>query len=109
MRAGVPLGGLSSGSRRRADGALLSWRFTNPRTVVADGLVPFLIDWGGSPHPARAAAQGLRLVELRAEHPDPATVEPMLRALGLDLEVTKAPVPALVAVIDGPRGAVEVR
>ena len=55
-----------SGSRRRTDGVLLSWRYTDPQTVLADGLVPFFIDWGQSPHPARTAAQGASPIALRA-------------------------------------------
>src|SRR5262245_63175436 len=45
-RKGARLGEVMSGSRRRPDGVLLSWRYTDPETVLADGLVPFFIDWG---------------------------------------------------------------
>ena len=58
------------GQRGLNRGLVLSWRFTNPFTVLADGIVPFFIDWGQIPHPARSAAQGITLVDLRAEHPD---------------------------------------
>ena len=51
-QAGVKLGEVIDGSRQRADGVVLSWRYTDPRTVVFDGLVPFFIDWGKTPHPA---------------------------------------------------------
>jgi hypothetical protein len=108
-RTGVRLGELSSGSRKRPDGTLLSWQFTDPRTVVADGIVPFFIDWGQSPHPAHTAAGGASLTDLRAEHPDAPRVQGMLRQLGLDLFVQSGPTPALIAVIDGPRGPVELR
>ena len=50
--AGVKLGEVIDGSRQRADGVVLSWRFTDPRTVAFDGLIPFFIDWGKTPHPA---------------------------------------------------------
>ena len=66
---GLTLGAVIAGSRRRTDGVLLSWRYTDPRTVVADGLVPFFIDWGATPHPAATAAPGASLVAVRAEHP----------------------------------------
>jgi hypothetical protein len=61
----VRLGEVIDGSRRRTDGVLLSWRYTDPRTVLADGLIPFFIDWGDSPHPAQMAAQGPALISLR--------------------------------------------
>ncbi|HEU0175849.1 MAG TPA: VOC family protein [Blastocatellia bacterium] len=108
-RKGARLGEVTSGSRRRTDGVLLSWRYTDPRTVLADGLVPFFIDWGQSPHPATTAAPGASLVALRAEHPDAQRVRRLLRELGLDLPVQSGAKPALVATIDSPRGRVELR
>ena len=44
-RSNVTLGVVMPGSRRRPDGVVLSWRYTDPNTVAADGLVPFFIDW----------------------------------------------------------------
>ena len=86
-----------------------NWRYTDPQTVLADGLVPFFIDWGQSPHPARTAAQGASLIALRAEHPDAQRVQRLLNELGLDLPVQTGATPALVAIIDSPRGRVELR
>jgi hypothetical protein len=106
---GVNLGPVGSGSPKRPDGVLLSWRFTSPATVLGDGIVPFFIDWGKTPHPARTAAAGATLAGLRAEHPDAQRVGEMLRKLGLDLRVTEAPAPALIAVVDCPNGRVELR
>jgi hypothetical protein len=108
-RAGVTLGPLASGSRRRPDGVVLAWRYTDPATVVADGLVPFFIDWGASPHPALTAARGATLAQLRAEHPDARRVQRMLDDLGLDLRVSQASRPAIIATIDSPLGRVELR
>ena len=104
---GVKLGAVIPGSRRRPDGVVLSWRYTDPNTVLADGLVPFFIDWGTSPHPSASAAGGATLLRVRAEHPDPAPVQKMLDVLGLDLRVEQGPQAAIVATIDGPRGRVE--
>ena len=108
-RNGVKLGAVGSGSRKRPDGVVLSWRFTSPATVLGDGIVPFFIDWGKTPHPAQAAAAGATLVALSAEHPDARSVGEMLRVLGLDLRVGSAPSPALIATIDCPKGRVELR
>ncbi len=111
-RAGVALGPILSGSRERSDGVLLEWRFTDPRAVVADGVVPFFIDWGATPHPAggaAAGASGARLVDLRAEHPDPAPVRALLERLDIELAVTAGPAPALIAMLDTPRGRIELR
>jgi Glyoxalase-like domain len=108
-KAGVALGAVTSGSRRRPDGVVLSWRYTDPATVVVDGLVPFFIDWGTSPHPAATAARGALLMQLRAEHPDAERVRKMLDQLGLDLRVNRGSAPAIIATIDSPRGRVELR
>ena len=109
VRKGVPLGEVKSGSRLRADGVQLSWQFTDPWAPVAEGIVPLYINWGDSPHPACTAANGGTLISLRAEHPDVRGVSRMLRGLEIDLEVKRGKRPALIAVIEGPRGLVELR
>jgi hypothetical protein len=98
-----------SGRRQTADGRLLSWRLTYPAMQPGDGLVPFLIDWGRGPHPAETAPDGLRLIELRAEHPDPAKIGRLLRELGVELRVGTGDRPALIAILDTPRGTLELR
>ena len=108
-KSGVQLGPIGSGSRKRPDGVLLAWRFTSPAAVLGDGIVPFFIDWGRTPHPAETAAPGARLIALRAEHPDATRVQKMLRVLGLDMPVTTAPAPALFATVDGLKGRVELK
>ena len=104
--AGVTLGPVASGSRVRADGQLLSWRFTDPRVVVEGGVVPFLIDWGRTPHPALSAPRGAILQGLRAEHPEPGRAAGAISALGLDLPAARGREPALIATIQTPRGEV---
>ena len=108
-RRGVQLGAVGSGSRQRPDGVALQWEFTDPATVVADGLVPFFIDWGSSPHPAATAAPGPVLVSLRAEHPEPERVRDALSVLGVDLPTEQGPRPALVATLRGELGEAELR
>jgi hypothetical protein len=106
---GVKLGTVTPGSRRRPDGVVLSWRYTDPNTVVADGIVPFFIDWGNSPHPSTTSARGASLVSIRAEHPNPERAQAMLNALGLGLQVRAGSSPAIIATMDSPRGRVEFR
>lgn len=106
---GVQLGPVIEGSRRRSDGSCLRWQFTDPATVVADGLAPFFIDWGDSPHPAASAPRGPELVSLVAEHPEPAAVMRVLSLLGVELQVVSGPRPALVATLRTERGLVVLR
>ena len=77
--------------------------------VVADGLVRFFIDWQDSPHPSQRGADGVTLIGLRAEHPDPLPMQRALSQLGLDLTVQAGREAALIADLACPRGRVELR
>lgn len=94
-------------SRARPDGVTLRWKLTQRDELGGEGLVPFLIDWGDTPHPAATSAKGCRLVTFRAEHPRPDLILPLLEALGEQLEVREGPHPRLIAEIATPRGRVE--
>jgi len=107
MSHGVLLGEVIHGSRELPDGSMLSWSLTDPATVVLDGVVPFLIDWGGSRHPARGVDMGCELQDFRLAHPDPELVRSTLLNMGLDAVVEDAPEPAVHAVISCPAGRVE--
>lgn len=106
-RRGVRLGEVSGGSRERPDGRTVSWRLTDPETVLGDGLVPFLIEWGDSRHPAVDAPPGCILLGLRGEHPDPERVRRMLEAVGAPIPIARAPAPRLIATLRSPMGEIE--
>jgi len=59
---------------------LLSWRYTDPKVVVANRIVPYLSIGETSPHPALTAAKGASLLGLRAEHPEVRRVQNMPRS-----------------------------
>jgi len=107
--AGIHLGEVRTGQRSAGDGRVLSWRLTYPDVRLGGGLIPFLIDWGGSPHPALTAPAGLELVDLHGEHPEPGAVEATLVALGIALRIMPGTTAALVASLDTPRGRVVLR
>lgn len=103
--AGYDPGPAQPMSRRRPDGTLLRWRLTDGDDAHPSGLVPFLIDWGASPHPTAADLPVTPLLCLSASAPDPAAIRPLLAALGTDLDLTAGPV-ALSFTVDTPRGPV---
>lgn len=105
----IDLGEVLPGGRQLPHGAALSWEFTSPDAWLGDGLIPFFIDWGNSPHPSQTAASGLTLVEFRAEHPNPAHIRRMLEQLGLELAVENGPAPLLIAELNSPQGRVVLR
>lgn len=96
-------------SRKRPDGLLLEWKLTRSAELPGDGLIPFLIDWGNTPHPADSAPAGCVFASLRAEHPDAGTIRSKMRALGEELDVRMGQAPALIATIHTPKGRMELR
>jgi hypothetical protein len=104
---GYDPGEVDDGHRVGSAGTVLRWRAA--RSPLADGLVPFLICWGGTEHPARSAPQGLILTSVQIEHPDPPSLAPPLMALGADVDVRPAKAPALVAHLSGPNGSTVLR
>jgi hypothetical protein len=99
---GFDPGGVVDGQRVSPRGTLLRWRVSGNAQV--GGIVPFLIDWGRTPHPAINAAPGLDLVSVHLEHPEPRALSTALAAMGADVTVQGAAEPALVAHIVGPKG-----
>jgi hypothetical protein len=71
--------------------------------------VPILIEWRTDRHPAKTSPKGCTLVEFHGEHPQPETIQPILDALGVTLDIRQAAVPALVATLDTPKGRLELR
>jgi len=101
---GLQLGTAMPGRRQRPDGAMLSWELTDPSPLVGDGLIPFFIDWGHSPHPAMAHPAQIGLLHLQASHPNPDLLLPALRRLDLDLDLRPGPQVGLRAILATPRG-----
>ena len=104
---GFDPGEVVDGQRVSPTGTLLRWQVT--RNAHTAGLVPFLINWGDTAHPAVDAAPGLVLFSVHLEHPEPRLLATALAAVDADVEVRKASAPALVARIDGPQGKQELR
>jgi hypothetical protein len=93
-------------SRRTVDGELLAWRLAFAPPRYGDGVVPFVIDWGSTPHPTSRRLPRTELVELRARHPDPESVRPALAALRAELSVDFGELASLTAVVAGADGPV---
>jgi Glyoxalase-like domain len=104
---GYEPGEAADGQRVEPTGAVLRWRVT--LNAMPGDLIPFLISWGGSEHPARSAPQGLTLEAFYIEHPDPPSLAPPLTALGADVEIRPAAAAALVARLSGPNGSTMLR
>lgn len=78
---GYDTGDVSDLSRRTPSGALLEWRLTRGEDRRID--VPFLIDWGTTPHPGVSDIPAIELVSFERTESDPEPLRTVLRALGL--------------------------
>lgn len=102
----VPIGALSAGSRTRMSGQVISWMLTEPMKGPDGGVLPFLIDWEDSDHPAESLPQKCRLLQLEARHPEPTLIKKQLQVLGLEIPVELGIRPQLLAQIQTPNGVV---
>jgi hypothetical protein len=105
-QAGYDPGTVIDMSRKPDDAGELRWKLSLRLDQPGDGLVPLLIEWETETHPSATAPAGCILRDLAAEHPHPEQVTAMLRALAVDLPVSEAGRPALIATIEGPAGTV---
>ncbi len=106
--AGLDLGSVFPGSRKKKDGTLLEWQLTDPWLMPFEGAIPFLISWGKTPHPARSLPKAGRLIGLSIEHPQAEIVRAALKGLGLEIEVHFAQTLRLVAQISVDSRLVEI-
>jgi hypothetical protein len=104
---GYDPGEAADGQRAGPTGTVLRWRLT--LNAMAGGLIPFLISWDDTEHPARSAPHGLTLEAFHLEHPDPASLALPLTALGADVEIRPAGTAALIAHLSGPNGSMVLR
>lgn len=96
-------------SRRTPAGTLLEWRLTQREDPAEVRPVPFLIDWGGTSHPAASDLPLVSLTSFSATHPDPGALRRDLAALDLRLDISSGTETALRAVIETPLGPVTLR
>ena len=112
-KAGHRFGDVLKGSRLTESGVRLEWSLTNPMTRLMDGVVPFLIDWGSSPHPSESSTKGCLLRELTLSHPDSDLVATILSDTGIELrdilQIHTSDHSGLTAVIETPRGEIQIQ
>lgn len=99
------VGPVRSMSRTRPGGDRIAWTLTMPgKPLPRQGIIPFFIDWGDTPHPcSELPDRGIRVVRLSGRHPDPELVRRELGRLGVELEVVAGQA-GLVAVLETPAG-----
>jgi hypothetical protein len=95
-------------TRTPPNGATLEWELCGLTGHDYGGIVPFLIDWLATPHPAATAPRVGRLLSLDFSAPEPARADALLRTLGISARITHA-APAMALRFMSPRGEIEFR
>jgi hypothetical protein len=105
--AGLEFTPIRAMEREAPDGTRLAWQLAMPLGVDQyGGVIPFLIEWGGSEHPADTVARGAHLESLTGFGPAAAAARNLLAVLGQELTVEERPTPGLRAVFRTPAGRV---
>ena len=103
-QANIPMGQPQAGQRLLSDGRLLKWQLTEPSETDGPDPLPFLIDWGSSPHPAENLADTSQLLDLQLFHPQAALLNQQFRTVGISIKVQSASTPSIAAFIHCPKG-----
>lgn len=103
------------GDIRQMSRGTLRWRLTvnADGRLPENGVLPFLIQWETSPHPAATMPEsGCTLLTLDALHPEPERLNADLDALGsaglVTVRPSSGPTPSLAARLTTPRGRVTI-
>ncbi len=108
-KAGLTGGALVPGGRVKPDGKRLDWTCWGLRDHAYGSLVPFLIDWMDSEHPALSAPLGGRLKSFEVRVPEADGLRRIFDVLGLEVPVVPSDERAAVAVLASGKGEVELR
>lgn len=105
-KANPKMGEVFAGSRKRADGTLLSWEMVKPLATPVVEILPFMVNWKGSVHPTQSLPDICKLVEIRAIHPQPDMMASTLNSLNVAIELKLGKVASLQAIIETPNGVI---
>ena len=89
-------------SRSSPDGSKLRWRLSDPLALPAGGVIPFVIDWGTTPHPSTDLPNECKLLELVVSHPEAEELRLALETF--DVSIGAAPAPGIRARLQTPNG-----
>jgi hypothetical protein len=95
-----------SASRESAALGKLSWKLLMPQSHRFGALIPFLIDWENSPHPAQALPRGCHLKSISVYSDEKQRLEDFFQALNLAVNVYQDSDPHFAIVLETPRGEV---
>jgi hypothetical protein len=100
------MGQIKNGSRQKTDGSTLNWSLVMPLSEPLVEVLPFVLDWKDYVHPTESLLDICQLVELRATHPEPDMILPILKDLNIEILLQQEKNISLTAVIQSPNGLV---
>ena len=104
LAAGLEGSEMVTGGRNLPSGALLNWKLFGIRNHDLGALLPFFIDWVDSPHPAKTAPRGGRLVKIEVVSPAAERLRAIYSILDLDIAVVSGPTPGFQATVASRNG-----
>lgn len=109
LGAKIQLAEIEDGGRIQEDGTNLQWK-TARITEFAEnsGIVPFVIQWVNTPHPASTAPGGCALLQFSAEHPSPSKFAKLLSEISFPFTIVESPSVQLKVKIHSPKGVIEI-
>ena len=105
-REGLSLQGPVAMSRDRPDGVRLEWSILYLEDSRFGEAIPFVIDWGTSPHPSESVPVGCQLRSFAVLHPEADELTRLYGALEIPVPVKRGAYPGFVAELATPNGDV---
>jgi hypothetical protein len=106
QRAGLTVKGPIAMHRSRQDGSRLDWSILYLAHEAYGEAIPFVIDWGKTPHPSQSTPPGCRLKTFIVLHPDPEPLARLFGEIGIPVAVGRGAHPGFLAILATPRGEV---
>ena len=92
--------------RNTPSGARLDWTILYLEDARFGEAIPFVIDWGKTPHPSTSLPGGCRLQSFTVTHPEVEALARLYAALGIPVAVKRAAYPGFVVELSTPNGEV---
>jgi hypothetical protein len=105
-REGLSLQGPVAMHRDRPDGVRIDWTILYLEDSRFGEAIPFVIDWGTSPHPSESVPAGCQLRSFAVLHPEADELSRLYAALDIPVPVKRGAYPGFVAELASPNGDV---
>ena len=92
--------------RNTPSGARLDWTILYLEDARFGEAIPFVIDWGKTPHPSTSLPGGCRLQSFTVTHPEVEALARLYAALGIPIAAKRAAYPGFVVELSTPNGEV---